>query len=295
MIKTLDALGTSLFIALMGASSLCACTTNRGAPPVAEADFATQYAEVLCSGSERCCAVAQYPVDHAACVAQVRRDWTPDPATGAAMLPYNANNAGECIARLRDDLASSCLDPKGAAATDEVYFCSNVYAGTRGIGESCGSGEACAPSPDGDVLCGSTCTLVRSRHEGDPCGSAAPLAGDCGQYTGLYCGAGNRCKPREKLGEACSGQSECERGSVCVGEICVAAGAPGAPCNSSRDCALDAFCPASPSICTPRKKQGEACMADADQCMGGLCSSGRCSAGYTATADFCAGRPPSGN
>ena len=295
MIKSLNAWNTSLFVALMGASWLCACTTTTGAPPVAEADFVAQYAEVLCSGSERCCAVAQYPVDHAACVAQARSYWTPDPATGVAMLPYNARNGGECIARIRNNLAASCLDPKGAEATDEAYFCGNVYAGTKGIGESCGSGEACAPSPDGTVFCAGTCTLERSGHEGDSCGAAASLAGDCGQYTHLYCGAENKCKPQRKLGEACAGQQLCERGSICVGDTCVAAGAVGAPCRSSRECALDAFCPANPSVCTLRKKQGEACMADADQCMGGFCSSGRCSAGYTATADFCAGRPPSGN
>jgi hypothetical protein len=57
-------------------------------------------------------------------------------------------------------------------------------------------------------------------------------------------------------------------------------------------CAADAFCHQTSRLCVAMKRTGEACEKAIDRCLEGTCSRGKCSHGWTATATFCAGRPP---
>jgi hypothetical protein len=274
-----------LFALVAGMSAWAGCSSTTGeAAGVAEADFVAAYAEIVCIGNEKCCASAQYPVNHSACVAKVQGDTLP-----STSQKYNATNATECLSWIQKDLADSCVvEPQRPLGDDRSYFCKNVYPGTKKLGDVCIKSDDCAPSREGDAICAGTCELIRFAHEGDDCSVKAAAPANCG-YWGFSCSVDGKCQPYRKPGEACDSVANCEF-NTCVDGTCPPLGRLGEPCNSglSIACATDATCPTALSVCTAKKLTGETC-TPGDVCRDGVCSLGRCSAGITATAEFCAG------
>jgi hypothetical protein len=267
-------------LASIGATALAsflmlACTSSSpstpAAPPIAEADFAQRSAEAECDAVEGCCARVPYPYDRAACIAERRSEVEASMAQNRPYYPYDAANAGECVARERDVLASCTrADERKLAAL--LYYCGLVYTdGKRSESGICGDEDTCG-------------------HPGDRCSDFA----DCDGLSGpLYCEAKSAtCKPQGNTGDSCDQTDACIRGLVCSPEhVCEPAPAAGRACANGTLCALDAFCDPASRTCIARKQTGEACIAGVDRCVAGDCAGGKCGAG-AATSYFCAGTPP---
>ncbi len=279
---------------------LAACSSSGAAAArVAEGDFNQKYAETVCDGAAKCCAIGQYPYDRAACIAQWRRTSDVAPVAG---LTYNAENAGECIARLRAQ--TSCEDDIIPGYEDFLAYCQAVYTGTKQPGEACTGAQECAATSQGHAFCvQGVCKVTPTNHDGDAC-SQDDFETDCNaeQFASdLYCGADGHCHKLKAVGEPCDTYRACDLSGTCsAAGVCVPRGQAGAQCSNTTPCARGLYCPRDANLnviggCTPEKRPGETCTAGVDKCFDGICSEGRCSASG-ATADFCAGRtPPTGN
>ncbi len=244
-----------------------------------------QYAEILCSGNEKCCAIAQHPFNHDACVAAKRPVSRPN---------YDAISAANCLLITRKNLETSCFESQWTHV-DDLGSCGSVYTGAKKVGEECTDGGECAPSRDGAISCmfadvsakQGVCTLTRYSREGDDCSSSSPSKVNC-STGGLACdAASNTCGPGRDPGEPCGDGDACAHG-LCTGGICPALAQLGEPCASNSACSGDAVCNVYRRVCTTQKLPGEACASGCDVCKDGICSLGRCSVG-DATVDFCAG------
>lgn len=275
-----------LLASMAGIFVLHGCS-SMGDAGLAEADFVAQYADVMCSGNEKCCLASQYPFNHDACVAQIKRTWPTD-----SFGSYSAQYASECIAGISK--LQGCPEANQPQESALKYVCDSIFAGPNKIGEACLNNGECATARDGLVSCsGGVCELSRYAHEGDDCSGAPPFV-HCNVW-GLFCDAvTSKCRRARQPGAKCTvGDSEdsCERGT-CNNDVCPAIGQLGASCLSDATCADDAHCQpiqySQAGVCVARKLPGEPCTDRVDACLSGYCSLGRCSSG-AATAEFCAG------
>lgn len=298
------------------ASALAACSSSAtAAAPVAEGDLALQAAHALCDSIQPCCAQVGYTYDATACLAnekaEVQREITQESGQGGT---YDANAAGNCVAKLRAQ-AAACADPP--ASTRSMSDCGPIYVGTKKVGDACTHTAECAASADGSVSCTTTvldgppgtgtsssgmCVLYKNTAaKGDPCGGSssgkpATIQSDCeGNNSPFYCdySGTHTCVDRIAIGQSCQGQG-CVVGAFCNNGTCAANLSEGATCQYG-NCATGLYCNVASvtsgnGTCAKQKNAGDACVSGlSNACASGSCSMGKCSAGSLATANACKG------
>jgi hypothetical protein len=107
------------------------------------------------------------------------------------------------------------------------------------------------------------CSLAPgARPNGQVCASDAQCQSTrCARNPAEACGA---CAALGSLGDACNGDSDCPRGSICGAGRCQEPARAGEPCDATRPCAVPLAC--SGGQCVDASGAGEACQAGADRC-----------------------------
>lgn len=318
---TLAAMGCVVFAAAQGCGGSADSGLGGGGGvayvPVAASDFASAYAHAACDDLAGCCTQNGYGYNQPACLAAIQglvQAELVNPATVAGAA-YDANAAGECVARARRT-AQTC------AQTDEEKrlmnaVCGRIYSGLKRPGEECRSTMDCAASPEGRVSCtswssasrdggpsgGKMCQVRKTPAAvGDSCegftgSTAAPPAvvGDCaGSSSALRCDPETRtCQPRLALGQKCSGAGGCTTDAYCnyKTQLCEAKLAVGAACTSPDDCAAGASCDfMGTKTCVAKRPVGADCQSSSD-CASNACKKSRCAANGVGTPELCGGAP----
>jgi hypothetical protein len=185
--------------------------------------------------------------------------------------------AGTCSPLRSTDAPRAPGCPKEPAAScgqtgqcDGAGACRRYDAATSCGARTCANGvETAAPACDGKGSCARGATRSCSPYvcNGDSCGTACTLDGDCGKT--FYC-LDRVCTPRRTPGMTCGENREC-LGNSCTEGICCLV-----PCSSGF------YCPG--GSCMPKKTLASACTA-AVECQTGFCADGRCCDG--ACQDTC--------
>ncbi len=281
--------------------------------------FASAYAQALCTSLQHCCDENQVAYDYAACT----RGWKADIDRRLSVgdTSYDPRTANDCIVQIQASQSSSWEPTKGSVS-DARDLCMSTFIGKKPLGAPCTASSECAPPPDGRVVCDTAptklsdggalplsvgtrglgtlaapvCTLVQPPAPGEPCAFAAGQVGvtSCGEA--LFCDAATgRCKARAQAGETCQ-PGGCTAGTYCAalssGSACATLVARGGACDTAGQCDSTSRCDVSGSkTCIAKKGPGDTCTDDTD-CQIGSCdaTTKRCLKNAYATTAACNGR-----
>ncbi len=172
-------------------------------------------------------------------------------------LGYCANNV--CVERPGPGQECTRID-----TCQEPFLCveercqiMNLICKPARAGQRCAALRVCDDASYCDLFDGVTCKPRAAADQ--PCSQSRFLGVDnC--IKGFFCMADDSgessCKPRPKLGEACSGV--CTEGSYCFESVCQA-DPIGRPCHSSGSCPDALYCHDRQEVCLPRLGKGAAC------------------------------------
>ena len=299
--------GAGMWIAACGGTS----SNGGSAPPVSSTDFAGSYAHAVCDNIAACCAKSGIGYDASACFTSVQgliQGLVVNPAT-ASGATYDANAAGDCIARVRD--ASIACGETTQMQSDLNAACNRVYSGTKKPGETCNTSTDCQAPAEGTVTCdhwsssggdagpmsGSLCQVRTTPKGGETCGSSssgAPpstvAACDYGQSDTFMCDyQSHTCVPRGEIGASCTSSDGCVTTAYCSMQKCVAKVGIGGACTSfGSECDATSRCDAVTKMCAAKLADGAACTTSTD-CTGNQCSSGKCRSSSYADPTVCGG------
>ncbi len=286
--------------------SACGKVTDDSSDPAAtpEAEFASQFVDLVCGGQRACCERGSHSLNEAACRARTAAATTKrQEEASRAGQSYDPLLGEQCLGLLRQ-IFTSCQETNDQEVEEK---CDILFHGTKKQGEEC-QGNECGRAPDGTLLrcarpslsgsTGSTCQPISEREAqegprgkaGEACGTTCTTdehgGGECSAmgdgvtcYTndGLFCG-GQHCTALLAAGSACQRTEFCIAGFHCAVPcalsdptcsqtgVCEADPAIGSPCQGLQDCSQDAFCEASGQLCTAKKAAGQPCGADSQKC-----------------------------
>lgn len=328
------ALGLSLSLfASLGLLGVVACSSGSGggitnAAPVAANQLGQAYATQVCGAIKGCCTDNGFGDDWKTCndsaaALQASFDQTMAKSPGAV---YDAQKAGNCIARFATAIAQSCGNDQAIDTLDNDADCQNFFAGTKAPGETCSSSADCSPGAGvaycrlsittttddaGVTSSGSSstgvCLSMKMPAAGDPCLSYASGSpdvsktyADCERDPNLFCNSTtNTCTALVAIGETCFSESsdgglgytflQCAKGATCDTQStkCVAAPAVGEACTGT--CGTGAYCDNATMKCVAQKQPGDACTNADQSCVHGCDKqSGKCRKNEV-SRDTCAG------
>jgi hypothetical protein len=165
-------------------------------------------------------------------------------------------------------------------ATAECYYRSSFTNGSSSTTQTCAervvraAGEACTSTLTFD---GATLSFSSGSTDGPP----PTQIGICRNADGLYCGRTNKvCAPLVALGETCEGSescadatNDCTFASGGTGSVCTAKRKIGEACSSFDRCEKGAGCKG--DVCVALAPNGTAC-ASSSECAGGSCNNQKC-------------------
>jgi hypothetical protein len=257
--------------------------------------FVDQY----CTMAVSCCAALGYPSPLDGCKQVLLGDGTPITPTDLRFAPfaaaYNPEAGAACIAEVARsaDAGGSCHPYE----TDPTDPCWHIWEGRYGEvepGDVCAIDSDCAAAPGGRSMClpmpggSKRCLWLFQGKLGDPCvgefdnpmsifvmnaeGSAKAFL--CPTSEGLHC-VHAVCIAGGAPGAPCDSDTTCSSDSYCDGAVCKSRAPLGGGCNGA-SCEATAFC-GTDGVCESLLPVGSPCGAD-DECVSGVCLAGRCSA-----------------
>ena len=268
-----------------------------------DADSASGFAAAYCDLIQPCCAMAKLRTDGQQCRLLF--------GAFGGQSTYNKQAGEACLAEAR--AAAGMPGFCEGIESDEPSACDQVFSsgGSKQPGEACKESDECAPSTEGSVECQSSfgiggaeirkCQVVVKGKEGDkPCVGTqegnftsgnvnlddVPARGYlCYVRDGLRCDStSDTCVKLKAVGEACLGNSECQRTAYCEGTMdrCTQRKAVGGACMPSfvnEECAAGAWCSEATNMCAAQVDIGAACSED-DECKSSNCVNGKCDRGF---------------
>ncbi len=258
-----------LVASALGLAAACGGTTiesgtKSSSGPIPIGQFPDALAHAFCDNFGSCCAQANVPFDHAACLKN-----TTQAGQSLVMVPsvrqYDPVAGRACVT----DVTNSGMHCGSGVGPD--HLCDwDVEIGTVPPGGACVDGGECAP-PATCAGTPSVCVTTPAAGLGDPCvgsceGADGSTVGDCTFTTGVT--SGSFCFADQNL--ACGPSGTCEAipdpdGTQAVGDTC----AGFSPCEHGLYCD-------SSGHCANKKFPFSACQTD-DECIEGGCSNGKCS------------------
>jgi Dickkopf-like protein len=290
MRRSIFGFGGACVVALL-LSQVLGCGSNGGA------GSANGFVNELCELYRPCCAAAGLRADGVQC----RAFYGAFTSAGS----YDAAAGEACLTAMR--AASSqpdfCDGNAEPAACDAVFGTSS---GTKAPGQTCDFDDDCAPSAQGEAICGSAfpsgggeirkCQiLVRGTAGSTPCirtvegstwsssynGDDVPLMGySCNVADGVRCDSlTDTCVALTPVGGDCLTSSQCVREATCSSatDTCAARAPVGSACGLDSDCVKTAYCSDPGGLCTARSANGTACTDD-NQCVSDSCVNMKCAA-----------------
>lgn len=257
-----------------GAGGAAGSAGTGGAPGYA--GFAQDYGEAVCDNlTAKCCASAGKKLDRAGCVADIASRYAP--AQSAPGYKLDTAAATACLSSIKKSTACG-------SRLDTSWQCNRALNnGTSTTGGPCMGFSTCArPTVAGYAACDGatgTCVSIPIVGAGAHCESfPANIACD----EGLSCSS-STCVPLASLGGSCAATA-CQPGLRCVGGVCLAPLAVGAPCGNQAPCGGDLYCASDTMVCAKLKPPGAPCTF-VSECMGNYgCSKGVCK---VPGAEFC--------
>lgn len=230
--------------------------SSPAATPVALADLPSAMAKAQCRALAGCCQARSYPYDEGKCVAQATALNAAFAVTSTDRADYDPSQGGACVAAL-EAAWGQCKVPAAPLPACQTMFVPKVAEGGF-----CKSAPECIATGGGRAACvGSPgkCATVKKGSAGDACNA------DCTSVSGT-----TTCAVYLDLQGAGAAECHAEDALFCKleGAACAPRAAVGAPCLSSNDCVLGAFCDG--TSCKANVAVGGSCATGAS-CEGGYC------------------------
>jgi hypothetical protein len=254
----------------------CSSSESDPEPTATLEELATSVARVMCASLGGCCTEQGVSFDRETCETEATSRFTEAILDDreAPDTRYDAAIGAECLQAITSLVVCGQLDDGGGV----LEACDRILHGDVAPGDACESRDQCQVGPGQSASCvdQGRCVVYTQRSPirgklGDAChgtchssectvdtdpqpaleGTIAPGA-ICFLEDGLYCDT--ECKPRPKLGEACSGMEVCVADTYCLTQgaltgTCVRRLNNGADCSSHPGGCASHYCDESNFTC----------------------------------------------